>query len=412
MLRRSLLSLLALSAALLAAPALADFELEGTVTGLPDQEPIEDARVTVRAKTADGSDSPVLGEDTTDRKGRFEIELDDPAPGDYIVRFEAEGWSPLEGDMRVEEGSLGQEVNVELVDAEAGQRQKAIDLYNEAATFHSAQDLDAALPKFEAAAEADPTLAPAWLAIADVRLRVGDTEGAIEAIERFRALEPEDEQGLRVAFEVYRQAGDREKAEGLAEQLGGEDMSKDLAIGIYNEGAVASQKGDYETALAKFREAAELDPTLAEAYAGIASILYNQEDLAGALAAAEKTLEIDPEHVRGRRMRFLAYDAQGDTAKIWETWEAYKEVDPDGATELLYNRAKLEFEAGNNPFARAALEKVLAVDPDHPRAHYTLGLTYTSDDPAKAREHLQKFIALAPDDPEVPTAKEILSYLE
>ena len=40
-----------------------------------------------------------------------------------------------------------------------------------------------------------------------------------------------------------------------------------------------------------------------------------------------------------------------------------------------------------------------------------LGLVYVNTgDSAKAKEHLQKFIDLAPDDPEVATAKQMLDY--
>ncbi|MEM8933411.1 MAG: tetratricopeptide repeat protein [Acidobacteriota bacterium] len=395
-----------LSLVLLATPAFAKVEIAGIVSA-PDGKPIKDIQVTILSP-----DTAMVGQEETNRKGEFEIKLNKPDPGSYTIRFEGEGWSPFEGQLEIAEDTTGQEVNVTLIDAEAGRKHNAVSLYNEGAALHTQGDLDGAMERFLKVTEMDAEVAAAWLGIADIHVRNGDAASAIPAIERYRELEPEEEQGMKLAFEAYRLAGDTDKANELAKALGMDNLSANLAIGIYNEGAVASQTGDYETALAKFSEATRLDPSLAEAHAGIASVLYNQQDLAGALAAAEKALQVDPESLRGRRMQFLAHDAAGtDQARIWETWESYREVDAAGAVDLLYNRARMEFEAANIDVAREALSKVLEVDAEYPRAYYTLGLTYTADDPAKAKEYLEKFIALAPDDPEVATAREILSYL-
>ena len=89
---------------------------------------------------------------------------------------------------------------------------------------------------------------------------------------------------------------------------------------------------------------------------------------------------------------------------------SYIELDRAAAADLLYQRADLDFRDNQPELARAALLKVLELDPDMARAHYTLGKVYASTDTAKAKEHLQKFIELAPEDPEVETAKAMISY--
>ena len=50
--------------------------------------------------------------------------------------------------------------------------------------------------------------------------------------------------------------------------------------------------------------------------------------------------------------------------------------------------------------------------PDHAKANYLLGIALVGEDPAKAKGLLEKFIALAPNDPDAATAKEMLQYLE
>ncbi|MEO1368741.1 MAG: tetratricopeptide repeat protein [Acidobacteriota bacterium] len=385
--------------------AWADDKPDSALTGVVKNAAGEELKgVQVEALDAAGA---AVASAETDRKGEFEIEL---AAGTYKARFSGEGYTTFEADMELESG-MKQELAVTLLDEAAGRRNKAIEAYNAGAQAHRERNFETALAKFKESVELEPTLAPPFLALADVHLQRGEPAEAISAIEAFLELEPDDEQGKKLAFEAYRRAGETDKAEAMAAQLGNQDMSKDLAVGIYNEGAVASQAGDYETALAKFRQAVQMDPSLAQANAGIAALLYNQEDLEGALAAAQKAIAIEPENRQALRIQFLVYDGVGDYEKGMPAWEAYRALDEAGAVQLLYTRADMEFQAGEIDAARNALSKVLEVQPDFPRAHYTMGLTYTGTDPVKAKEHLNKFIELAPDDPEVTTAKEILSYL-
>ncbi|MEM6796665.1 MAG: tetratricopeptide repeat protein [Acidobacteriota bacterium] len=354
------------------------------------------------------SEGEILGEAATDRKGKFEIKM--PA-GLYVVHFTAAGYAPFQGEVELKSGE-GHELSVSLLDEATARRNRAIDAFNAGADAHRERNMDVALAKFQEAVEADPELTQPYLALADVYLQKGDAPAAVQAIERFRELDPENEQGKKLAFEAYRRAGKKDQATAMAKEIGAEeDFSKDLAIGIYNEGAVASQQGDSEKALAKFREAAEMDPSLAQARAGAAAILYNQENLAEALSEADKSLAVDPQNKQALRIRYLVLDAQGDLDQAFPAWEAYRALDQAGAVQLLYTRADLEFQAGRVTEARRALTKVLEVDPAYARAHYTMGLTYTSDDPVKAKEHLEKFLELAPEDSESATAREILSYL-
>ena len=70
--------------------------------------------------------------------------------------------------------------------------------------------------------------------------------------------------------------------------------------------------------------------------------------------------------------------------------------------------------------AAAWFEKVVEISPAEPKfakAHYVLGLTYAKDDkdPAKkarAKEQLQTFLQMAPNDSDAGTAKQLLEYLK
>lgn len=395
--------------ALLAAPGAArdkkvkPGELSGTVMG-QDEKVLEGIQVTA----TDLSTGDVAGRTETNRKGRFEIRIDAPT-GRYKLSLVGEGWDPFEAELDLGPGEA-QDTQIKLIDIAAGQRNRARDAYNEGAAAHTADELETALGKFQESAKLDPSLAAPWLGLADIHLRQGASAEAVTAIETYRRLDPDNEQGKRLAVAIYRAADMTDKARGLAAELGDTNLDRDLAVQTYNEGALASQGGDYETALAKFSEAAELDPSLAEAHSGAASVLYNQEKYGEALAAADRAIALDAASAQGLRMRFLVLDAQANPDAA-TAWSAYHGVAPEAALDLRYRRAELDFRDGNNDAAKAALQAILEAKPDMARAHYTLGLIYSSTDAAKAKEHLGKFIEMAPDDPEVEAAKEILAYL-
>ena len=188
-------------------------------------------------------------------------------------------------------------------------------------------------------------------------------------------------------------------------------MAPTLAAQVYNEAVVELRAGNNASAIEKFKQARELDPDLLEAYGTLATLYYNAGQYPEALETVEQLFERDPDNVQGRRVRFLVFDALEDTERADAAMDAYFEVDPESAVKLLYQRADLDFRDGFTEQSKAALERILSVDPDMPQAHYTLGKIYLSTDSAKAKEHLERFLALAPDDPEAETAREMLSYI-
>ncbi len=62
----------------------------------------------------------------------------------------------------------------------------------------------------------------------------------------------------------------------------------------------------------------------------------------------------------------------------------------------------------------AALSRLaLTIDPNLGKAYYFIGLQLLSDgEGAEAKAALQKFIDMAPEDPEAAAAKEMMGYIE
>jgi tetratricopeptide (TPR) repeat protein len=192
------------------------------------------------------------------------------------------------------------------------------------------------------------------------------------------------------------------------------------AVLAYNEGVEILKKGDNAAALAKFEAASSLDPKLPEAHAVIAELSLELGEHAKALAAADRYLEIRPGDVRGLQARYDALKAMGDKEKAQGALQALAAADRSLDTAVrLYNEGAEATRTGDLDQAAVWFGYALAVAPEDPRfikGHYVVGLTYAksekAEDKAKAREHLETFLRLAPNDPDAGSAKEMLEYLK
>lgn len=198
-------------------------------------------------------------------------------------------------------------------------------------------------------------------------------------------------------------------------ELSGEDK----AILAYNEGVKSLQGGDLAGALPKFEQAATLNPNLPEAQGILAELYLEAKRNGDALAAADRYLALKPGDARGLRVRYDALKAAGDAEKAKETLLALAAAapnDPETAVRF-FNEGAERTRAGQYDEAAVFFERVTQIAPDDPRfakAHYVVGLAYAKDDAkkAQAKEHLQKFLQLSPNDPDAKTAKDMLDYLK
>ena len=366
------------------------------------EEPLTEVAITV---SGNGFEQTV----TSDSKGEFSFEIQN-ASGTYTISFAKEGYANFSTELEISpENQLN--LDFRLLDAAAGRKQDAIKVYNQGADAFAKGDKATAKTAFVRATELDPGLAEPYLGLADIYLGEEQFAKAAEAAERFLALRPEETEVRRMAYEAWLGVGNEAKVAEYRDLLAQEEgLGSQLAIQVFNEGALATQSGALDQAVEKFNKALELDPKLKEAWAALSTVYYNQAKYDEALAATEKSLELDPTNVSSLRMRYLILDVRADYEALPAALDAYAAADPKGAADALYQRADMDFRDNQTERARTALEKVIELAPEHARAYYTLGLIYASSDTSKAKELLQKFITMAPDDPEVPAAKEMMSY--
>jgi len=360
---------------------------------------------------------------TTNKRGSFTLLVVD-ATRPYTLQLTKEGHRPTQEQVKIEAGGITRQTftvpslaaaAVQPPAAETGAvegRNKAVKAFNEGVRLMQAGDVAAAKAQFVEASGIDAEMPQPLSALAGIYLDEKDYAQAVATADRLLALDPDNPRALQVQYDAYVALGDEAKAQAALERLSSlEGGGTDAAVRVFNQGAEAARVGDVDTAIERFAKAAELDPELAPAHAALAGLYLDRKENQKAVEAAETALGIDPDLIEVQKIRYEGYRRLGQEEKAKEVFAEMAEVDPAGLAETLYDNGRRAFDAGNAEQAKAAFEQALAADPEFARAHYMLGLVYVNlGDGAKAKQHLQKFIDMAPDDPEVATAKEMLQY--
>ncbi len=147
------------------------------------------------------------------------------------------------------------------------------------------------------------------------------------------------------------------------------------AAGAFTRAREFEQNSNWLDALQSYRQATELDPDWFEAQYNYGVIAFRLRNFNQSLTAYEMALAIQPDSVDARYNFALALKAAGYMT--------------DAVNEL---------------------KKILAANPDEVRAHLALGNLYAQQlfDPAQARQHYSKVLAL---DPRNPQAADIQFWL-
>lgn len=196
-------------------------------------------------------------------------------------------------------------------------------------------------------------------------------------------------------------------------QPGRQLTDQEKAVLVFNEGAEAAQQGDNATARKKFEEAIALDASLAAAWTAQATLSFTEKNYADAVARAEKAIALDPKDGRALRILVEGYTQLGDTVKAKAASEALALADPKAGAADLYNQGIREYNAGNMDKAFELFEKSLEGDATFAKTHYMLGMCHVNrGQNADAKQHFETFLAMAPNDPDAATAKEMLNYIK
>ncbi|MFV2071332.1 MAG: tetratricopeptide repeat protein [Thermoanaerobaculales bacterium] len=386
----------------------------------PGGQPI--AGVTLTVTTADSESYELVK--TTNKKGSVTLSFGN-VEWQYQLRLEKEGYRtatlPLQlaigGTMRAEwtlapEEAIPAEGPEEGAD-DGGGGSRAVRTYNEGVEAQRLGDLDLAEEKYRNAAEMNPELAAPHTALAAVASIREDWETVVAESEAALAIDPEDVRAMQLRFDACRNLGDEAKTSEAAAALRKIGDLEAAAVRIYNEAVEAYQAGDTAAAQSKLQQTLELDPEMVVAYVALAQINLVNGSPAEAAAMSAEALQREPDNLRALKISYDAARLSGNNESAASALDRIVELDPEWMRTVLFEHASKLFNSNQPVRAAFELEYVIKANPELARAHFMLGMAlYNSGRAKEGREHLQAFIELTPDDPDVEIARGLMSYEE
>ncbi len=266
---------------------------------------------------------------------------------------------------------------------------------------------------------------------------------AQETGKRRREMTPEDLGDEAMALGDYATAATK-----YAEAL---EQKPDDADLLWKHIQALARSGDTGAALRECRRLLQIDPERKGVRLWMARWMQESGQLQFAIPYLEKERELAPTDARVHKMLIEAYREAGQEEKVEEAvekWlaaipddteamlemaqikarkgdaagaeELFKKVaekDPDNADKLYYNVGATIMNRPNltkddRERAVVAFEKALEINPDYAKAHLQLGYALLGLGKLKeAREHFERFLALAPDSPEAKDARDLVNSL-
>jgi len=382
--------------------------------------------VTITVTSPDSENFEVVK--TTNKKGGVTFSF---ARGDwqYEIRLEKEGYQtkaellPVQVGGYVKKGWILAPETAAAARAEGvaagggggvvsgGGGGKVMRTFNEGVEAQRMGDLDLAVAKYRRAAEMDPKLAAPHTALAVVASIREDWETAAAEAEAAIAVDPEDVRAMQIRFVAYQNLGQETQASEAAaalREVGDLDVA---AARIFNEGVDAIKAGDVATAQSKFKQVVQLAPEMVAPYIALAQISLAQGSPAEALAMAQSALEREPDNTRALEIAFDGARLMGNHEAAEQALDRLVELEPQWVTTTLFEHAVKLFNDNQAEAAALELKSVLKADPAHARANFLLGMSLLNSGRAdEGRGYLEKFIELAPDDPDAEIARGLLSY--
>ncbi len=193
----------------------------------------------------------------------------------------------------------------------------------------------------------------------------------------------------------------------------GEEISeqRQAAISVFNDGVTSLNEEDLATATARFREASDIDPEWAEPYRALAAVGMEAKDYATAAKAANALLQREPDNVQGLRTAYFANYMIDDMGAFIAAAQRLVELNPPMVEGEMLDNARTMFESNSISFARGLLEVIIGARPELADAHYLLGLCCNAQaDETCVVGAFNRFIDLAPDSPDAPTAQAMIDY--
>jgi tetratricopeptide (TPR) repeat protein len=210
----------------------------------------------------------------------------------------------------------------------------------------------------------------------------------------------------------------------LQKLTGAQELQIDKSgLDAVDKGNRLAQQGDYDGAIAVFREILAEFPELYPVRLNIAEALLNKGDADGAEAEYKGLLEriqqVHGDYAKDKSTAVRALSGLGETALKKGDLEAGRTylsqalgLSPEDEA-AAYNVGDILFSNQKVDEAIEFFQLAARIKSGWPKPYYKLGFAYLNKgDYAKALESFNKFITLDPENPEIPTVKNIVATIE
>jgi superkiller protein 3 len=217
------------------------------------------------------------------------------------------------------------------------------------------KDLNKALIAFRAAAQCDPKLVQAYLAIADIYAERGNDGEALSALLQALEIDPKNVLALRAAANLYLKNDDHRKALPMLERL--VTVTPQSAEAHADLAAVYATKGDHKDAETEFRRALELQADYFPALAGLGNLLSRAGDDKAAAPLLRKAVQLQPQAYEGHLLLGSTLNRLGQFEEARTELEQASKMGGANDARVFYQLARAWGGLGKAPERRAALAK-------------------------------------------------------
>ena len=278
-------------------------------------------------------------------------------------------------------------------------------IYTLARFYMARGDTAQADAMMEQSAKARPNEVEPFLVLSAYRSRKGDVPGALEAAESALKVDPESQPARLRKAELLLDLGLRKddkaqiaEARGIVDAVLAKDASSTDGLFVKAKLDMAEQRLD--DAVKGLRRALELRADWPQAQYLLASALLMQNDRNGAKAAVTRALELDPTLLDARRLLLRIDALLGDNDLAVEEGRRILKAEPgDVGTRVLVAQSQVRL--GKPDDALATLNEIPEKDRTG-EVYYAIGRVHLlKNQPARAREVLEKADAATPNQPDI-----------